>query len=127
MLPMFCLDEEGNVRITYHHLEFIEDGNIVYHLFDAITADRLLENEISEAGLDSLLEGINLEQMFKSVTVYGFDDFNRILPSADYLALELVYHSDNDDDTELEVKVLGFLNKSLEFTEYKKIEEEDEE
>jgi hypothetical protein len=126
MLPVFCLDEDGHVRITYHWLEFIEDGNIVYRLFDALTADRLLDNEISEAGLDSLLEGVDLNQMYESLTVYGYDDFNRVLPNADYIAIELIYHTDKEEsDSELETKVLGFLNKSLDFSEYK-IQEDEE-
>jgi len=123
VLPKFCLDKDGFIRDTYYWLQFIEEGDEVYRLFEAATIDRLLDQEISSLGLEYILNNVNLTQMFENLKIHKFDDFNRVLPSAEYIIIELIYTSSfNGESTEydMDTNILGFLNENLEHIKYEK-------
>lgn len=93
-------------------LQFIEDGDEKFILFDVSTVDELLEEEISTGGLDGLLKDIDLRPWIEKFKKYTYDDFNRCLDSAEYLIIGLEYVGGgyyNEFEVELYVSIEGAL------------------
>jgi len=121
ILPMFCLNEKGHIRRTEYHLKYIYEGDDKYTLFEATTADRLLDEEISNTGLDDLIKNFDLTLIFASLHHYTYDDFSRILPSSQYIVIELQYCSYFDGETtdyDMDVDVLGVIDSNLNFIKH---------
>lgn len=115
ILPKWTLNtntNDGRIIESPGFLQFIEDGTEKIILFNASTVDRLLEEEISNGGLDSMLKDIDLRNYLEHFQKYNYDDFCRCLPSAEYLIIGLEYTSGgyfNEYEVDLHVSVEGAL------------------
>jgi hypothetical protein len=93
-------------------LQFIEDGDEKFVLFDVSTVDPLLKEEMSMGGLDGLLDDIDLRPWIDKFTKRTYDDFQRCFDSAEYLIIGLEYFGGgyyNPDDVDLHVTIEGAL------------------
>lgn len=103
---------DGRIIESPGFLQFIEDGTDKIILFNASTVDRLLEEEISNSGLDNMLEETDLRPYLENFKKHSYDDFCRCLPSAEYLIIGLEYTNGgyfNEYEVDLHVSVEGAL------------------
>jgi hypothetical protein len=90
-LPEYCLDDKGQIRSTVDYLQWVEDGEEKFLLFSAWTADKLLEHEMSNVGLESLVENIDFRPLLGDFTKYTEKDLFRLCAAAEYLIVNLCY------------------------------------
>ena len=113
VLPKWTLNtNNGSIINSPGFLQFIEDGIDKFILFNASTVDRLLQEEISNGGLESMLKGIDIRNYLEHFKKHTYDDFCRCLPSAEYLIIGLEYTSGgyfNEYEVDLHVSVEGAL------------------
>lgn len=115
ILPKYTYNtnkNDGSLIDAPGFLQFIEDGDEKYVLFNVSTVDELLEYEMSMGGLDGLLDGINLKPWIDKFSKRTYDDFKRCLLSAEYLIIGLEYFGGgyyNPDDVDLHVSIEGAL------------------
>lgn len=110
ILPEFCVrDDNNNVTRSDNYLQWIENGDDKYILFDMSTSDMLLHEEIIQDGFDGLVKGIDFRKILHTFRKRKLDEkYLKLLPS-EYLIIDLLY-SGYGEDTELEVEVVGKLN-----------------
>lgn len=110
VLPKYCVrDDKGGIDEAGYYLQWIESGDDKHILFDATTSDKLLSEEISNGGLDSLLKGLDMREILKPFKKQTLENRYRILPVSEYLIIDLIY-SGSGEDVELNVEVIGKLN-----------------
>lgn len=122
ILPEYCLHtENGTLRTTADYLQWIVSGEEKYLLFEAHTLDDILHEEISNSGLETVLDGIDLRPYFKSLYKLNKRDliYNQ-LQSGQSLIVNIVYSGGNffDDDFDCEIYVDGVLTNNLEIIKY---------
>lgn len=118
ILPEYCLhSENGSLRTTIDHLQWIESGEEKYILFQAMTPDDLLQEEISNTGIEDLLKNIDLRPYFNLLKKLNKDGLlHRGLQGGQYLIIELLYIGGDmyDPDWDMDVNVEGVLTSILE-------------
>jgi len=110
VLPEFCVrDDNNNVTRSDYYLQWIENGEDKYFLFDAVTTDMLLSEEISFGGFDGLVKDIDFRKVLLDFRKEKLDEKYRRLRESEYLIIDLIY-TGHGEDTELNVEVIGKLN-----------------
>lgn len=104
LLPEYCINPEyNNVVKSANYLYWVDSGDEIYTLFTAHTSDLLLDNEISNVGLEDLLKGIKLQSYLDRCQIRGYDDLGRSIQSPNYLVIKLWFDSyDTPDGREYE-------------------------
>lgn len=93
VLPTYCFREDNNkIARTCDYLQWVESGDESYILFYAETIDKLLSEEISNAGLDYLLKDVDLKSVVEKLKIHSFEYFKRNLPSAQYIIIDISYY-----------------------------------
>ncbi len=111
ILPKYTFNKEfGNILEADGYLQFVDDGDEVYTLFDVATIDKLLNEEISNGGLENIFKENDIRPFLDKMEKKQFKDFQRILPSAEYLIVELEYvGGDIWEDFDVYINVVGAL------------------
>lgn len=122
IVPEFCLTDKGYVKDSEYLPWFKEDDKEKYILFNAYTADKLLESEIQNVGLPDLFEDQDLREFFKKIPGTSYEDFYARLKPANYLVVDVEYWG-SGEDFESCATVIGYMSQDLEF---KKIENNEE-
>jgi hypothetical protein len=112
VLPDFCVGENGKVNFT-HYLQWVETGEEKYLLFNATTSDKLLREEISNAGFPELVKEFDFNYILQTFTKHKLKNRFLQIPPSEYLVIDLQYiggGSFYDDDVDLAVDVIGKLD-----------------
>lgn len=110
LLPEFCVRTDNNyVTRSEYYLQWIEEGDEEYILFDAHTTDKLLGEEISLGGFDELVAEIDFKKCLEGFNRHLINDKYLTLRESEYLIIDLIY-SGYGEDTELHVEVIGKLD-----------------
>jgi len=115
VLPKFCIDSEGKIHNADYWLQFTDDGEESLILFDVATVDKLLSEELSNMGLEDMVKNVDLRPYLDHFTKHTRDDLFRILPSAEYLIIDITYrgggfwdeHGDFDVDFDIAGAMVG--------------------
>jgi hypothetical protein len=113
VLPDFCVGENGKVRRTESYLQWVETGEEKYLLFNATTSDKLLGEEISNAGFPELVKEFDFNYILLTFTKHKLKNRFLQIPPSEYLVIDLQYiggGSFYDDDVDLAVDVIGKLD-----------------
>lgn len=117
ILPQYCLHvENGKLKTTRDYLQWIESGEEKYLLFDANTLDDILDEEISNGGIEELLRDIDLRPFFLNFHKLKMKGLtHRSLQSGQYLIISICYIGGDmwNPDWDMEVYVDGVLTSDL--------------
>lgn len=93
VLPNYCVREDnGEFAHSDYYFQFVETGEEKFLLFDADTIDDVLKEEISGAGIDSILKDIDLRPYFKELYHFNKDNvFRHHLMPSQYLIIQIEY------------------------------------
>lgn len=135
-LPKYTINtnENANNRIieAEYFLQFIgtykEEKTSKYLMFDLVTNDSLLAEEISNSGYDELLKTFDFKEIlskFKPNTEEDLIHFR--LSNTNYIVIELEYISSQDYetgywDTDMNINLFGYLNDKMELVKFTEIE-----
>lgn len=114
ILPKYTINKEfGNILDADGYLQFVENGDEVYTLFDILTIDNLLNEEISNGGLENIFKNNDIRPFLDKMNKKKYKDFKRSLTSAEYLIIEIIYNSgdyfDSEYDVSVDINVVGAL------------------
>jgi hypothetical protein len=115
-MPKYCLIKNGTIGNASDYLYWVESGEEKYILFNMDTGDRLLAEEISNAGLESLLENFDVRPIFENLGKSYYEEYNRTIPSAEYIIIELAYTTHRGYDyTEYDMysAPVGYMDREL--------------
>lgn len=134
ILPRYVirLDKDaggGNIDNTYSYLQFVDDGDEEFWMFDIQGADSILEEEINQGGLEELLEGYDLRKIFEKVPHTDYESYKRSIPFTTTLFVELDYQSSYDyysGGTEYDMYpyLRGYLSSDMKVIELEDIKKE---
>jgi hypothetical protein len=98
VLPRYVLDDNGLIKESTEFFYYNYPIDKTFTLFNAYTADKLLESEISNAGLVELFnESPSLFEYFDKLPGLTHEDFYSNLRAASYLIVDLVYWGYGED------------------------------
>ena len=113
-LPEFSINKDyGNILYTENYHQFtgmIPDENDVFYMFNLINNGDLLSEEISNCGLEDLIENYDWRPLFNKIPTNSFKKL--CVPFNVHIIIELNYIGDYED-VETEIKVLGYLDNNL--------------
>jgi hypothetical protein len=113
VLPRFVLNDKGHVYRSDAWLQFVNEGSENFVLFDVATVDKLLSEELSNAGLEDILKNIDLRPILEKMEKLHFEDFLRVLPPAQYLIIQIVYSGGGmwsyDGDFDVDFNLVGVI------------------
>jgi len=100
-----------------------ENNDIKYWLFNFNEFDTLLNIEISEIGIERLVDNIDFEKIllvFKPITRNEFA--SRIIPNTNYLVFEITYNNYYSDgwETDVSYDIIGYLDENMQLKLYEK-------
>ena len=128
LLPEYTIntnEKGGNSPILANYflqfVDYFKDENLIkYLLFDLITIDNLLLEEISNTGAEDLFKDFDFIKILSFFTPHNDYDMSRyITPITRYLIVEITYdisydHYSGGYDCESNVNIIGYLNENLE-------------
>lgn len=130
VFPEFCINKEfGNIMEGIPYLQFTDEGDEEFILFDLDTIDPFLKEEINGGGLfgefsmfNKKDEKIIVDIIKNHATIYKPDD---ILNSPEYIIVNINYFGGfpPDYDYDVEYSIDGFMNKNLEIIKIKNNEQ----
>jgi hypothetical protein len=89
-LPPYCIRQDnGKLEYTEYYLQFGAQGKDEYILFEMEPADYLLEEQISQGGIEEIFKDINLNELFKNFNMNRCND--RYIPTANYLTVDIIF------------------------------------
>ena len=109
-LPEYCIKPDGSIDITKYWLQFIEEGDEMYYLFNILHIDNPLDHEIKEGGIDSLKLNFNFLKDFQLLRV---EQLFYSMPKSTHIVVEVNYIGQGED-TESIINLMGYLDSSLE-------------
>ena len=118
-LPEWCIREDsGHIDYTenYHQFtgHFKSNDPKKYVLFDINPVDLILQEEISNASVAGLFEGYDWRPLFEEIP-FNFSPIKTIqIPFSVHIIVDLEYHDAGDNDYDLIVEVLGYLDGKME-------------
>lgn len=129
ILPKYVLRSDndpgaGNIDWSYGYLQFVDDGDEEFWMFDIQGADCILQEEISYGGLEELLEGFDLRKIFKNVSYINYDDFHKTIPYTTTIFIELDYQTSYDyynggTECDMYPYIRGYLSSDMKVIELK--------
>jgi hypothetical protein len=115
VLPKYTINtnnEKGGIIESAYFLQFTDEGDKIYTLFDYSTVDRLLQEEISNCGLDDMLKHCDIRPYLEKFSKQNYETFGRNLSSAEYLVIDIEYSGGgywNEYDVDVDFSVAGVL------------------
>lgn len=116
IMPQFAIDKNGMIirEEEYEYLNTIKESDEKILLFNAWTADPLLDVEISGAGLEGVLKDIDLRPHFENFRRHTIKDILFLCTYAEYLIVNLCFSRHEDYygggyEMELDIEVEGKL------------------
>ncbi len=122
ILPQYCLSEKGYIKDSEYLGWMDKDDKKEYILFNTQSADRLLEAEIQNVGLDKLLEEQDLRNVFAKIPGISYEDFYSRERPASYLVIGIEYWG-HGEDFETASSVIGYMLDDLNFKDIAIFEE----
>lgn len=124
-LPTYTISDRGFVRYSEEYLQWVDGEDKTSLLFNVEYADPMLQNSISNAGLQDLLEKIDIRPLLKNFEPHTFEAFGRAIPAINHIVMEVEYIVDRGwEYTEYEehVHLKGYLDKDMTFHAFKPCE-----
>lgn len=112
-LPEWCLNDKGQIMDARMWLQFITEGDEEYIMFDVVHTDALLHEEISNIGLEDLIEGFDYKPTLMALHPYKFEHYRRACLPESHLVFDLKYRG-TGEDVELDIELVGHLNGNFE-------------
>jgi len=118
VLPEFCIrDDNGRINYTEHFHFFtgqLDDNSPTkYYLFDVNPVDLILQEEISNCGIEELFDGYNWKPLFEHIPINESPLITHRIPFSVHVVVDLEYLGAGED-VELFVDVLGYLDGKME-------------
>jgi hypothetical protein len=131
-LPKYTIntnkDAHNQIIDTEYFLQFVgtfkEEETSKYLMFDFVTSDSLLAEEISNCGYDEFLKDFDFKEILSKFKYYNEEDFTHFtLPNTNYIVIELEYFSSEDYvnggwDTDMNINLVGYLNNKMELIKF---------
>lgn len=106
------------------HLKPNDDDDTKYLFFNLATQDSILDEEISNSGIDDLFADFDFEKLLSrfipnpETHISGF-----VIPKTNYLVVELIYTTTQDHysggyECEMEIDIVGYLDHNLQRTPF---------
>ena len=117
-LPEFSIsDTYGNLLPTEYYHQFtgsVKDETCeVFYLLDIHSASPVLEEEISQCGIEEIFNKYDWRHLFNSIPNGNINKFDKILiPTPLHMVLEVIYTGEYED-VEVEFKPVGYLDDDL--------------
>lgn len=116
-LPEWCIRADNGLidyTASYHYFsgQIEENNEKLYYLLNIEPVDNILKEEISNVGVDGMFEGYDWRPLFKKIRVNDSPHKGLKIPMNVHVIVDLVYIRD-DDDWDLTVDVMGFLDSSM--------------
>jgi len=124
-LPTYSLNpKNGKIIESEYWLQFIEEGEEKYIVFEYYTCDALLQEEINGAGLEELLKNTDLRpffEEFRKLNMFGSrEDYFYSIRTSSYIVIDLEYYGGGswyEDDYEVYYNCKGILDRNFNFIE----------
>jgi len=120
-LPQYTInDKYQKIVEADYYLQWVEEGDEEYILFDLVTSDQFLVEELSYVSVGdggSVIENEDEELLISIIKNHAdINDPNVILPSPEYIIINIRYFGGGYPDYEwdVEYEIEGFINRKLE-------------
>lgn len=117
ILPKYCLNVKTNKLIDseYYH-QFTDFGDEEYYFFNIDFTENYLKEEISNAGIDEVL---NFDlSIIKNLPQITYEEMHRIIPFQNTIIVEITYEGsrsfEGDYDCDITTKLHGYFNSNKE-------------
>jgi hypothetical protein len=124
-LPTWCLNiKTGTLQYTESYLQFVNSGDEEYILFDVIYSDSLISEEISNMGLDDLIEKYDYRKIFSNFKIRAFKDAWKHINSYIRVVYSLHYYGSYDyysggTEWDVDIDIIGYFDEELKLIELK--------
>ena len=122
-LPEWCIrDDNGYLDYSENYLQFVNDKESNYILFDLEPISSLLVEEISMTGIEDLFKKIDLRPIFDKFQKYLMKDYGKYIPNTQFLVFEHTYEEyDTESGREYDsyCDLVGYLDNNMNFVEIK--------
>ena len=126
LLPQFCINEKFQcITEADGYLQFVEEGDEEFILFDTHTIDDFLQEEMNHSNMlfddDSVITGSDVELFISILKNHAYiAERKEILPPTEYVIININYFGGGYPDYEYDVEysIDGFLNKDLEIIKF---------
>ena len=110
----------GNINPTedYHQWTGLMDHpeETIFYLFDINPVDEILKEEISNVGVEQLFEGYDWKRLFESIPINEPPHKTLNIPFNVHVVVDIAYENMGDDEFELIVEVLGYLDGRMDLS-----------
>ena len=117
LLPEYCLNKNGHISDTSYYLQYIEEGDDTYYLFDVEYVDQLLEHEIGGLGLDKLIDNYDYRPLFDKLYSITMKNYSMYCGNYQRIVYTLYYYSNSsyclDEDYDCAIDILGYMDDEL--------------
>lgn len=120
-LPEWCV-RGGTGKITpteeYHQWTGLMDHpeKTIFYLFDINPIDELLKEEISNVGVEQFFDGYDWRPLFEKTPHNEPPHKTLTIPFNVHVVVDLAYETMGDDEYELIVEVLGYLDGHMDLS-----------
>jgi len=132
VLPKYTIntnkDGLNRIILAEEYLQFVgsfvsDIGNPKYLMFNFNTLDSLLNEEMSQAGIEDLFKEFDFKQVLSHFTPQKEEDLEQfVFPHVNYLVVELQYDGGFDHegiyDCDMHVEITGYLNDIMELVKF---------
>jgi len=120
-LPEWCIrGGSGNILPTedYHQWTGLMDHpeETIFYLFDIYPVDEILKEEISNVGVEQFFEGYDWKALFEKIPVNEPPHKTLNIPFNVHVVVELTYEKMGDQEFDLIVEVLGYLDAHMDLS-----------
>ena len=121
-IPEWCVrDDSGFIDYTENYHQFtgtLEDNSPhVYFLFDVNPVDLILQEEISNIGIEGVFEGYDWRPLFNEIPLNTPPARNLLIPINTHIVIDIEYSRGTGgfevDDYEIYYEILGFLDGNM--------------
>lgn len=113
VLPKYTINDKGHIIESAYFLQFTDDGDKKYTLFDYATVDKLLQEEISNCGFDDFLgKDYDIRPYLEKFSKQNYETLGRNISSAEYLVIDIEYSGGgywNEYEIDVDIKIVGIL------------------
>ena len=115
VLPKYTVNtnnDKGGIIESAYFLQFTDEGDTKYTLFDYATVDKLLQEEINNCGFDDMLKDYDIRPYLEKFSKQNYESFGRSISSAEYLVIDIDYTGNgywNEYDIDVDISIAGVL------------------
>jgi len=107
-----------------NYLQFVEDGDNEYWLFDLHSTTPVISEEINGRGVEDFLnEFKGIDKLFEKFKHHTYDQWNRCIPDVTYLVIDIKYippsNNPEDVDWDIECRFVGYFDNQMKLNEVK--------